>query len=323
MQYHPDKNPDNKEGAEKKFKEVSEAFEVLSDPKKREVYDQFGEEGLKGGMGGAGGMGGFGGFHPRDANDLFAELFRGFGGGGGSFRSSSFGGGGGGDFFGGGMPFGGMGGMGGMPGMGGPFGGSGGFGGMNGHAGGQPRRPKKDAPHEMDLQCSLEELYRGTTRRMKISRKRLDANGQQRPDSEMLEIHVRPGWKAGTKITFQEKGDEHPGRIAADIIFVLQEKPHPVFRRDGNDLIYTHRVPLVEALCGTAVHLQTLDGRPLAVPINAPISLQQDLVVPGEGMPITKQPGQKGNLRIRFEVKMPDQLNEQQKAVLRSVLPTF
>jgi hypothetical protein len=238
--------------------------------------------------------------------------------------------------------------------------------------------------HKRDLQCSLEELYRGTTRRMKISRKRLDASGQQRPDSEMLEIPVRPGWKAGTKITFQEKGDEHPGRIAADIIFVVQEKPHPVFRRDGNDLIYTHRAPLVEALCGTAVHLQTLDGRPLSVPINSPISLQQDIVVPGEGMPITKQPGQKGNLRIRcapaalcacelvmeccnnlvigvvvvaplpllleiiwhscrygsilsshadllpasssarrFEVKMPEQLSEQQKAMLRSILPTF
>jgi hypothetical protein len=132
------------------------------------------------------------------------------------------------------------------------------------------------------------------------SRKRLDAStGQQRQEHEILEIAVRPGWKAGTKITFQEKGgrpppaaacaaggnclwgsdcvravrccvrlclyakpaspfpplpqlppccasrrtagDENPGRIAADIIFVLQEKPHPHFKREGNDLIYTHR----------------------------------------------------------------------------------
>ena len=183
------------------------------------------------------------------------QLFRGFGGGGGSFRSSSFGGGGGfEDFFGGGaggMPFGGAGagaGMGGMPGFG-----SGGFGGMNGHGGGghQARRPKKDAAHEMELQCSLEDLYRGTTRRMKIrrvqlaarggtwrvllglhegmdvaapppaappptlpaapcpprrSRKRVEPSGAQRAEQEILEINVRPGWKAGTKITFQEKG---------------------------------------------------------------------------------------------------------------------
>ncbi|PSC70447.1 dnaJ-like protein subfamily B member 1-like [Micractinium conductrix] len=335
MQWHPDKNPENKETAEKKFKEVSEAYEVLSDPEKRQIYDQFGEEGLKGSMGGGGGFGGFGGggrgrggFRPRDPNDLFAEFVRSFGGGGGgSFNR-------GGSGF-GGDPFGSMGGMGGgMPGggfdpfvaMGGMGGmGSGGFPGMNGHGGHghhHQRRSKKDAAHEMQLQCSLEDLFKGTTRRMKISRKRLDASGMQHPETEILEINVRPGWKAGTKITFQEKGDENPGRTAADIVFVLQEKAHPVFKRDGNDLIYTHRLSLADALCGTVVQLQTLDGRPLSIPIQEVVSPQLEKVVPGEGMPLTKHPGQKGNLRLRFEVIFPRQLSDQQKAALRQVLPT-
>lgn len=194
---------------------------------------------------------------------------------------------------------------------------------MNGHGGHghQHRRPKKDAAHEMELQCTLEDLYKGTMRRMKISRKRVDATGQPRQEAEILEINVRPGWKSGTKITFQEKGDENLGRIAADIVFVLKEKAHPTFKRDGNDLIYTHRLPLSEALCGTVIQLQTLDGRPLSIPIQEVISPQTEKVVAGEGMPVTKHPGQKGNLRLRFEVLFPRQLNDGQKAMLRQVLP--
>jgi DnaJ family protein B protein 4 len=196
---------------------------------------------------------------------------------------------------------------------------------MNGHGhhhAAPPRRPKKDAAHEMQLPCTLEELHAGTTRRMKISRRRVDpATGASRQEAEILTIEVRPGWKKGTKITFQEKGDEHPGRVPADIVFVLAEKPHAAFAREGNDLVYTHRLPLREALTGAAVELTTLDGRVLRVEVPEVVSPGYEKVVPGEGMPLTKHPGGKGNLRIRFDVLFPRQLSEAQRAAVKAALP--
>jgi DnaJ homolog subfamily B member 4 len=319
MKWHPDKHMDaNQEEATKKFKEISEAYEVLTDPQKRQIYDTYGEEGLKDGFfPGGGGGGGAGGYHPGNAEDIFAEFLRHMGGGGGSF-------GGGGGRRGGGM--GGMGGMGGedfgdlFGGMGGmPFGG--GFGGMNGHS--HHHRPKKDAPHQMSLPCTLEDLYTGRTRRMKISRKRMDPTGARRDESETLTIDIKPGWKKGTKITFQEKGDEHPGRVPADIVFVLDEKPHATFTRDNNDLVYVHKVPLRDALTGTTVEIQTLDGRMLRIPVNEIVSPGMQKVVPNEGMPVTKYPGTKGNLRIKFEVLFPKQLSDSQREVLRQALPAI
>lgn len=194
-----DRNPDNQEAASKKFKEVSEAFEVLSDKDKRQIYDVYGEEGLKAGPpppgAGAGGPGGFsgfggpggggmpqgftsfsGGFNPSDPNDIFAQLFGsgglggmggafgGMGGGGGSSRRSrpgftSF-------TSGGGMP----------GGMGMEMDGDDDFGGFTS---GAQRRPKKSSqappPTEIvrPLALTLEELYKGTTKRLKVSRKLL------------------------------------------------------------------------------------------------------------------------------------------------------
>ncbi|EMS65162.1 DnaJ homolog subfamily B member 13 [Triticum urartu] len=274
MKWHPDKNPTSKKEAESKFKQISEAYEVLSDSQKRAVYDQYGEEGLKG---------------------------------------------------------------------------------------------------QRKLPGSLEELYKGTTKKMKISREIADASGKTIPVEEILTIDVKPGWKKGTKITFPEKGNEQPHTIAADLVFIIDEKPHAVYTRDGNDLVATQKIPLAEALTGYTVHLTTLDGRSLTVPISSvihpgyeevegqPARDGNDLVatqkiplaealtgytvhlttldgrsltvpissvihpgyeevVRGEGMPLPKDPSRKGNLRVKFDIKFPARLTADQKSGVKRLL---
>ncbi|KAK9085382.1 hypothetical protein Sjap_025793 [Stephania japonica] len=174
MKWHPDKNPNDKKYAEAKFKEVSEAYEVLSDPQKRAIYDQYGEEGLKGQVPPPGSEGTPEGatffqnggtttfrFNPRRADDIFAEFF-GFsspfermgGGGGGGGRTTRMGGS--------------------MFQSGGPFGDD-----IFSSFGEVPvsQTPRKSSPVETTVPCSLEELYRGATEKMKISREIADISG--------------------------------------------------------------------------------------------------------------------------------------------------
>ncbi|KAK7263694.1 hypothetical protein RJT34_31288 [Clitoria ternatea] len=314
MKWHPDKNPNNKKEAEATFKQVSEAYEVLSDPQKRTIYDQYGEEGLKGQVpppdtGGAtffttgGDMPGFR-FNPRNADDIFAEFF--------GFSS----------------PFGGMGGRGGGGGTGMRSRFSGGmFGddmfGSFGEGGGvhmSQGAPRKAPPIENKLPCTLEEIYKGTTKKMKISREIADVSGKTMPVEEILTINVKPGWKKGTKITFPEKGNEQPNMTPADLVFIIDEKPHGVYTRDGNDLVMTQKISLAEALTGYTVHFTTLDGRNLSIPINNVIHPNYEEVVPREGMPLPKDPSKKGNLRIKFNIKFPARLTDEQKAGIRKLL---
>ncbi|CAA6671529.1 unnamed protein product [Spirodela intermedia] len=297
MKWHPDKNPNNKKEAEAKFKQISEAYEVLSDPQKRAVYDQYGEEGLKGQVPppGAGGPSFFSTgdgqtafrFNPRNADDIFSEFF--------GFSS----------------PFGGMGG-----------GGDDIFGSMfrGGDAGMQYQQPRKAAPIENNLPCTLEDLYKGTTKKMKISREILDASGKTAQVEEILTIEVKPGWKKGTKITFSEKGNEQPNGIPADLVFIIDEKPHEVFTREGNDLVTTQKISLAEALAGCTVQLRTLDGRQLTVPVTAVVHPAYEEVVPREGMPLPKDPSKRGNLRIRFAIRFPTRLTAHQKKGIKKLL---
>lgn len=145
----------------------------------------------------------------------------------------------------------------------------------------------------------------------------------RRPNTteEILTIEIKPGWKKGTKITFPEKGNELRNVIPSDLIFIIDEKPHSLFKRDGNDLIVTQKISLVEALTGYTVQLTTLDGRTLTVPINSVISPTYEEVIKGEGMPIPKEPSKRGNLRIKFNIKFPSKLTAEQKSGLKRLIP--
>ncbi|KAL0364649.1 UNVERIFIED_CONTAM: DnaJsubfamily B member 4 [Sesamum angustifolium] len=137
---------------------------------------------------------------------------------------------------------------------------------------------------------------------------------------EILTIEIKPGWKKGTKVTFPEKGNEEPGIVPADLIFVVDEKTHPVYRRDGNDLIAKQEVTLLESLTGKTLELSGLDGRNITVPLTEVMKPGHEVLVPNEGMPYSKDPRKKGTLRIQIDVRYPKRLTEAQKHELRRIL---
>ncbi|KZT29682.1 DnaJ-domain-containing protein [Neolentinus lepideus HHB14362 ss-1] len=347
LKWHPDRNAGS-EDASKKFQQISEAFEVLSDKNKRAVYDQFGEEGLKGGgpqpSGGAGaggfpggfsgfpggggttftftsGPGGFGGgrggFSPTDPNKIFEQFFGGLGGGGfGGVRSMNgmFGGAGDED-----DDMSGFGGFSGMP------GGMGGFGRRTSARPSPSSRPASSGPTQSSeitrpLKISLEDLYNGASKHVKVGRRLLSGG----TEDKVLEIQVMPGWKSGTKVRFARAGNEQPDGEAQDLVFVVEEKPHDRFTRNNDDLETTVKIPLVDALTGTGgtKTVEALDGRKIQVPVPGTIVKPNSVTkVPNEGMPIRKQGGKKkGDLLVKWDVVFPDRLTTAQKEGVRKVL---
>jgi len=321
LRWHPDKNQDNKVAAEERFKDVAEAYDVLSDPQKRAVFDQYGEEGLKGGgpppsPGGGGSMpegfttggqfpGGFSYTFNGDPRDIFSRFFQ------TSFdRSQSFGDGGGygadSDVF---MDF-----------MGGGGGGGGGAFRMGGPRGGMSANIGQKRTANFELNLSLEELYKGVTKKLKIKRTTRSQTLNREPE-KVLEIQVSPGWKAGTKITFASEGDEigNTGEFQ-DVVFIVKEKKHAIFARDGSNLIFKISIPLKDALCGFNLEVPALDGRVINQRVEGVITSGASRVIANEGMPISKHPGKRGDLIITFEVVFPSKLSEQQKCQIKQIL---
>ncbi|NXB79847.1 DNJB1 protein, partial [Donacobius atricapilla] len=158
--------------------------------------------------------------------------------------------------------------------------------------------------------------------KMKISHKRLAPDGKTvRNEDKILTIEVKRGWKEGTKITFPKEGDQTPNNTPADVVFVLKDKPHEVFRRDGSDIVYPARISLREALCGCTVTVPTLDGRSLPMVFQDVLKPGVRRRVPGEGLPLPRCPEQRGDLVIEFEVKFPDRIAPASRNLLEQILP--
>lgn len=192
---------------------------------------------------------------------------------------------------------------------------------------------------------------------MKIKRTIIDGNSGRPMDvEEIVEIDVKAGWKDGTKVTFAGKGDELRGRPAQDIQFVIKEQAHAVFKREGNDLTYTARISLKDALVGGRFQLHHLNGSNVPVSFVGPVSpatvqamrcaiscavqtcldegvlfalqyglwglnlIERVVVCRGLGMPISKEAGKFGDLRVKFDVSFPSQLSDDQKQRLKEIL---
>lgn len=135
---------------------------------------------------------------------------------------------------------------------------------------------------------------------------------------EILTVEIKPGWKKGMKLTFPGMGNGQ-GVIPGDLVFIIDEISHDVFKRDNNDLIVTLSISLIEAFTGCVAQLTTLDGRNLTIPINSISSSSYEEVVEGEGLPFLKEPSKRGNLRVKFEIKIPNILTEEQKIGIKEL----
>eukprot|EP00045_Choanoeca_perplexa_P003311 m.29789 g.29789 ORF g.29789 m.29789 type:complete len:406 (-) comp11976_c0_seq1:45-1262(-) len=295
MKYHPDKNPD----AGEKFKEISSAYEILSDPEKRAVFDRHGMDGLKEGRGEGGGP-----------QDIFEHLF---GGGGRRQRGPRKGE----DTV---QPLG--------VSMEDMYNGTTKrialrkkvlCDGCEGRGGAEGAGRTCQACDGSGTRVQLRQIGIGMVQQVRTVCDRCNGTGEiwakkdicakcngkkLSQERKILDVHIDKGMRNDQKVYFRGEGDQEPGVEPGDVVLVLQEKPHAVFKRRGKDLFMKQKISLVEALCGFTIHVKHLDGRVLAIKCEAGEVVKPDSlkVVKEEGFPEHRQIFSKGDLYIMFEV---------------------
>ncbi|XP_057975216.1 protein psi1-like [Malania oleifera] len=176
-------------------------------------------------------------------------------------------------------------------------------------------------PLQKKLECTLEELCHGCVKKVKITRDVITTTGEIIQEEEVLTIKVKPGWKSGTKITFEGMGNERPGTHPADIIFSIVEKWHPLFRRtEGDDLELAIEIPLVNALTGLALSFPLLGGERMDLRIDDIIYPGYEKIIASQGMPNLREQGRRGDLRVKFLVEFPMDLTDEQRSDVLCIL---
>ncbi|KRX10344.1 HSP40/DnaJ peptide-binding [Pseudocohnilembus persalinus] len=298
LQYHPKLSQEDYNTSYKKFCTISEAYEVLSDRKLRDFYDIHGEIKLKDGF---------------FINDQFKGGYTFQGNPNEIFES----------FFGTDNP----------------------FTQLYDYQGKTPIKsllgfqfdadkylgvlPPQDL--HVEVPCTLNELYNGCKKQVSYKKTVLNGDGNTtREIDETKTIEIKKGYIDGHPIVFQGLGNQQAGNKPSDLIFNIKELKHKKFQRNKDDLIYVHKIKLVDALCSTPVNIQTLDGRNLFISIDEIISPQTVKIVEGEGFPIYNpleyevehynQELQKGDLQIKFDIIFPQYIEEEKKQEVQEIL---
>jgi len=305
--YHPDVNPGDK-SAEARFKEINEAFEVLSDPDKRKNFDQYGSDlenaeafararqqsQQQAGNFGRGARGSpFTTNETQDMGDLnevFESLFRGMGGGGartGGRRSS---------------------------------------------------RKGQDIEHQIEL--SLEDVFNGTKRVLELKSEQAcpACQGMGRGKNGVcqqcggagrvikprrLEVKIPPGVKEGSRVRVAGEGEPGAGGSSGDLYLVIKIAPHPLFKREGDDLAVDLPVSLTSAVLGSEVQVPTLKGGKLALKIPPETQNGKVFKLAGQGMPHLND-SKCGDMLAKVAVVLPTNLSLRERGLfeqLRSMRP--
>ncbi len=298
--HHPDVNPGDK-SAEEKFKQISQAYEVLSDKDKRKKYDQFGDKWQYADQFSDAGSGGTG-YQHFDFGDIF-------GGGGRTYTYSS--------------------------------GGSGGFDSLldellRGGGGSRTHRPQRRRGQDFEhpVEVTLEEAFSGTSRLLSLQNEEACAtcHGSGRIQNALcsvcqgrgtiskpkrLEVKIPVGVKSGSRVRIAGKGGEGYGGARGDLYLKVSVKPHKTFERQGDDLLVNIDVPLTTAALGGEVSVPTLKGK-LALKIPPETQNGKIFRLGRQGMPALGKDN-KGDLKARVNIVLPEKLTDEEKELFRKL----